>query len=70
MSSVGMSSVALFPVFLLVIGFVFALLALSSIGKRPLEEMPRFLWVLLIVLVPVIGPIAYFIVRHGSLNNK
>ncbi len=46
---------------------VLAIVALLSLRRRPLDELPRFLWALLIVLMPVVGPVVYFIVRPENL---
>jgi Phospholipase_D-nuclease N-terminal len=49
---------------LAVIGVLFAAVALISclsVGdKRTIRRMPRALWVLVIVLVPLVGPVAWF----------
>jgi uncharacterized membrane protein YhaH (DUF805 family) len=49
------------------LGLVLVLVALLTLRRRPLDEIPRFLWALLIVLMPIIGPIVFFIVRPESL---
>ena len=48
----------------------FTVIALLSLRRRPLGETPRFLWALLILLCPVLGPLAYVLVHPGSLDDK
>jgi hypothetical protein len=49
---------------LALVGVVFAAVALISClsvsDKRTIRRLPRFLWVILIVLVPIAGPVAWF----------
>jgi Phospholipase_D-nuclease N-terminal len=49
---------------LAVIGVLFAAVALISClsvsDKRTIRRLPRALWVLVIVLVPLVGPVAWF----------
>jgi len=54
----------------LVLVLILAIVALLSLRRRPMDEIPRFLWALLIVLAPVIGPIVFFIVRPGDLSEE
>ena len=51
----------------LLLVMVLAVVALLALRRRPLDEIPRFLWALLIVVAPVLGPIVFFIVRPGNL---
>ena len=44
----------------------FALLALLALRGRGLAGTALALWVLIIVAVPVLGPLAYFILRPGE----
>jgi hypothetical protein len=50
---------------LAVLGVLFAAVALISClsvsDKRTIRRLPRALWVLVIVLVPLIGPVAWFV---------
>ncbi len=43
----------------------FTLPALYSLRNAPLDETHRFLWTVL-ALVPIIGPIAYAIIKPGT----
>ena len=49
---------------LAVLGVLFAAVALISClsvsDKRTIRRLPRALWVLVIVLVPLVGPVAWF----------
>ncbi len=47
---------------------VFAIVALLALRRRPLDETPRFLWALLIILAPILGPVVFFIVRPENLD--
>lgn len=43
-------------------------IALLSLGRRPLAERERVLWALLIVLLPLLGALAFFLVLPGRRN--
>jgi len=49
------------------LGLVLVVVALLMLRRRPMDEIPRFLWALLIVLMPVFGPVVFLIVRPESL---
>ena len=49
---------------------ILAIVALLALRRRPMDESPRFLWALLISLAPVIGPVVFFLVRPGSLDDE
>ncbi len=44
---------------------VFAALALVQLRGRRLEELPRVLWVLVVLVVPLLGAVAFFVVQPG-----
>lgn len=48
---------------------VIAILALLSLRRRPIDELPRVFWAALILLIPIAGPIAFFIVSPGRQNT-
>jgi hypothetical protein len=49
-------------VFLAAVQLVLLVLGLiSSLSAVRVRNMPRFLWVLAILLVPLVGPVAYFL---------
>ncbi len=58
---------ALFAITALVL--ILALIALLGLRRRPMDEVARFLWALLIVAAPVIGPLVFFIVHPGRLDD-
>ncbi len=43
-----------------------SLAALVGLRKRPMGETARVLWVLIILVVPVMGAVAFWIVRPGA----
>lgn len=56
---------------LMILGIIIAwpiasIIALASLRHRVLEENTRLLWAVLIVLVPLMGAIAYWIVQPGE----
>ena len=53
--------------FLLVGGWlVLAVLALFQLRRLDIPETPRAIWAALILLVPIVGAIAFWIVRPGK----
>ena len=47
-----------------------AVAALLSLRRRAMDETPRFLWALFVVVCPMLGPITYFLVHPGALEEK
>lgn len=45
---------------------VLSLLALSALRKRQLEDTPKAIWSLTIALVPILGAVAFWMVRPGQ----
>ena len=43
-----------------------AIFALSSLRKTDLDQLVKVIWVVLIIIFPLIGPIAFFVVRPGE----
>ncbi|MGQ9524660.1 MAG: hypothetical protein ACUVTZ_07410 [Armatimonadota bacterium] len=41
-------------------------LGLRDLRRRAMDEIARVLWVWLVVTVPILGPVAVFIVRPGQ----
>ena len=60
-----------FWIMLAVILFVSAIsvVALLTLRRRPMDEIPRFLWTLLIVFMPVLGAIIFCIVHPENLPD-
>ena len=54
----------LIPVLLLELGLL--AFALRDLSRRNRVNGPKWLWVLIIVLVQLIGPIAYFVAGRGD----
>jgi hypothetical protein len=50
----------LIPILLLQLGLV--IVALWDLARQPATQGPKWVWVLIIVLVNIIGPILYFVV--------
>ena len=53
--------------FLILAGWiVLAIVALTRLRRCQLDETTRVLWAIVIVLVPLMGALAFFIVRPGK----
>ncbi len=52
-------------VILVVLWLLPALVPLSNLRKRNIDETAKAVWVLVILLLPIIGPVTYFL-----MNNK
>lgn len=39
--------------------------ALIRLRRRQLDDVARILWMMLVVLVPLVGPLAFLVVRPG-----
>lgn len=50
----------LVPLVLIQLGLIGA--ALLDLSKRPVTKGPRWLWIVIILFVNTIGPIAYFVI--------
>jgi hypothetical protein len=49
---------------------VFAIAALLTLRRRPIDEISRFLWSVFIVFAPVVGPAVFFIVRPETVEPE
>lgn len=49
---------------------ILAIVALLALRRRPMDDIPRFLWALFISLAPLIGPVVFFVVHPGSLDDN
>lgn len=49
-----------------IVAIVLIVMSLVQLGRSRLTEIIRFLWVLLILLMPVVGSIVFFLVRPGK----
>ena len=58
---------------LLVVGIVVyvvpTLIALVRLGHRQIDEVARVLWAFLIVGLPLLGAIAFFLVQPGGVTD-
>ncbi len=68
-SGIGLLIVLLGMGLVIVLALVLAVMGLLSLRRRPMDEVPRFLWVLFITLLPLLGAIVYFMVHPGSLDR-
>lgn len=59
-------------IFLAAVALVLLILALiSSLSAERPRSMPRFVWILLILLIPIAGPVAWFLAgRPGSSAHR
>ena len=55
---------------LLLGGIALTVFALVRLSKDSLSNDAKTLWTVLIVFFPILGPAAYFIVRHPSVESK
>jgi hypothetical protein len=49
---------------------VLAILALIRLRRCQLDDIARVLWVIVVVLVPFMGALAFFIVRPGNPRSS
>ena len=56
----------LIPIILLQVGLL--VFALIDLARRPKANGPKWLWVIIIVFINIIGPIAYFPVSYTHLT--
>lgn len=55
---------------LLAVGFIPALVALFSLRHRVINEVAVVLWVIVVLILPLVGPIAYFIVDPQKIPEE
>ena len=53
-------------IFLLIGWLVLSTLGLIRLRKQEMEPIVKFLWTFLVILVPILGPLAFFIVAPGN----
>jgi len=57
--------------FLLLISWlVLIIVALIRLRKRQLEPIIQGLWTIVVILIPVLGPLAFFIVAPGKAKKE
>ncbi len=57
---------AIVQIFAILIPLVLLLVALFKLQTCKIDEVARVLWTFLIVLVPLLGAVAFFVVKPGS----
>lgn len=62
----GVALLIVFGVCVVVVCFWLMVLGLRDLRRRAMDEIARVLWVWLVVTVPILGPVAVFIVRPGQ----
>lgn len=58
------SAVEILWAFIALVSFAFALGALASILKSENDVNSKFLWILFVLLMPILGATAWFIQKH------
>jgi len=51
-------------VFLIILWLLPALVPLSNLRKRNIDETAKAVWVLIVLLLPIIGPVTYFLMNN------
>ena len=64
--SIGTSELVFILVPLTLISWPLSLAALVSLCRRQLVSVLQALWVPIILIIPVLGPVAYWAVRPGK----
>ncbi len=59
----------LVPLLLVAIWFLPALAALRQLRTRPLSDVAQAIWAALIVIVPLLGAIAFFIIQPSKVEG-
>ncbi|MGQ9698594.1 MAG: hypothetical protein ACUVRO_11455 [Armatimonadota bacterium] len=62
----GVALLIVLGVCVVVVCFWLMVLGLRDLRRRAMDEIARVLWVWLVVTVPILGPVAVFIVRPGQ----
>lgn len=50
--------------FLIILWLLPALVPLSNLRKRNMDETAKAVWVLIVLLLPIIGPVSYFLMNN------
>ncbi len=61
--SIGLLTAQILNVLLLTIWIVIALWALSRLRREDMQDLAQVIWAAIILLVPIFGAVAFFIVR-------
>jgi len=49
---------------------LFSLIALFALRRSPLTGTNQVLWALLVVAIPILGALAFFVVRPNEINPR
>lgn len=52
-----------------IVHIILMILGLLDLHRRSMDEIAKVLWAWIVVLVPVLGPIAVFLVRPGRVEK-
>ncbi len=55
---------------LLISWLVLIMVALIRLRKRKLEPLIQVLWTMVVILIPILGPLAFFIVAPGKARKE
>jgi len=55
---------------LLISWLVLIIVALVRLRKRQLEPIIQVLWTIVVVIIPILGPLAFFIVAPGKAKKE
>lgn len=69
MDALGINFGLLFMQLLALLVLIFPILTLFNLARKKLTGTLLALWVLIICAVPLLGPLAYWIVRPSSENK-
>ena len=61
----GLLLVQLFNLAILIAWPLLSIVALLRLRRRALEQTPQVLWAVLVIIVPLLGAIAFFVVQPG-----
>lgn len=69
MEMIGPGAILLVFIFVGLFVFLLPVMALISILKNRFNDNDKLIWVLIVLLLPILGSILYFIIgRHQRLN--
>ncbi|MCL2405067.1 MAG: PLDc N-terminal domain-containing protein [Defluviitaleaceae bacterium] len=68
--TLDLGTLLIFAAPLIIINFVLLVVAILSLARKPLPWGQKWVWLLVILLVDLIGPIIYFAVGSNMLDDK
>ncbi len=66
----GLLLVQLFSLAILIAWPLLSIVALLRLRRRALGQTPQVLWTVLVVVIPLLGAIAFFVVQPGESLDK